>query len=184
MLNLLQKTLIISTFFLVTGLVAGPLYDELQVDSVNIDGSTISTSSGDLTINPAGSLILLNGGTDGQLLTSQTGAAVWQDAPVSTTLSLKGDIQTHDGTDNAALNVGTDGQILSADSVEATGLKWIDLPVSTTLTTKGDLQGFDGTNNVRVPVGTDGQVLTADSSNPNGVSYQDVAGDLQGAYTF
>ena len=66
--------------------------------------------------------------TDGKLLTVDSTATCgfdFKDAPISTTLTTKGDIQTFD-TANARLPVGADGTFLVADSAEATGLKWSD----------------------------------------------------------
>lgn len=66
------------------------------------------------------------GGSTGQVLTKNSGTnydTTWAAAPVSTTLTTKGDIQTY-STANARLGVGTNGHVLTADSAEATGLKW------------------------------------------------------------
>lgn len=111
-------------------------------------------------------------GTNGQLLTVSSGLPSWQDAPVSTTLTLKGDIQTHDGTSNASLAVGTNGQILQANSATLTGLEWIDQPASVSVTTKGDLQTYS-TAPDRIAVGTDGQILSADSAEATGLKWID-----------
>lgn len=85
--------------------------------------STPTTTQGDLILRGASADERLAIGTADQLLTSNGTTASWQDAPVSTTLTTKGDIQTYD-TANQRLAVGTDGQMLVADSAESTGLKW------------------------------------------------------------
>lgn len=104
------------------------------VTSEIIGGASVITTEGDLIVgNGSGENSRLGIGTAGQLLTVSGGTATWQDAPVSTTVSSKGDIQTHDGTSNASLAVGADGSFLVADSTETTGLKWSDT-LSGTLT--------------------------------------------------
>ena len=129
----------------------------------------VLTTTGDILYYNAG-WARLPIGTVNQLLTSNGTQVSWQNPPVSTTVSDKADIQTHDGTSNASLAVGTDGQILSANSAELTGLEWISVPVATTLTTKGDIQVFD-TANARLPVGADGSYLVADSAETTGLKW-------------
>ena len=84
-----------------------------------------TTTEGDIIVRGASEDERLGIGTNGQLLTSNGTTASWQDAPVSTTLTTKGDIQTFD-TANQRLAVGNDGEFLVADSNETTGLKWSD----------------------------------------------------------
>jgi hypothetical protein len=84
-----------------------------------------TTTQGDIIVRGASEDERLAIGAADQLLTSNGTTVSWQDAPVSTTLTTKGDIQTYD-TANARLPVGTDGQFLVADSAETTGLKWSD----------------------------------------------------------
>lgn len=96
------------------------------ITSEVIGGASVITTQGDLIIgNVSGVDSRLAIGTNGQLLTSNGTTASWQDAPISTTLDTKGDIQTY-STQNAKLAVGSDGSMLVADSAEATGLKWSD----------------------------------------------------------
>jgi len=62
-------------------------------------------------------------GSNGQILTADSGEATgikWADPSPLTT---KGDIYTYD-TDIQRLAVGTDGYVLTADSSEPTGIKW------------------------------------------------------------
>lgn len=82
-----------------------------------------TTTQGDLIYRGASEDVRLAIGTNDQLLTVSGGVPSWQDAPVSTTLTTKGDIQTFD-TANARLPVGNDGEFLVADSAEVTGLKY------------------------------------------------------------
>ncbi len=62
-------------------------------------------------------------GTSGNLLTSNGTDWTSAAAPVSVSVTTKGDLQTY-STAPARLPVGTDGQTLVADSSAATGLKW------------------------------------------------------------
>ncbi len=85
-----------------------------------------TTTQGDLIFRgPTTDERLALGGPN-QLLTASLGGPIWADPPVSTTVSAKGDIQTHDGVQNESLGVGNDGDFLVADSNEITGLKWSD----------------------------------------------------------
>ena len=94
------------------------------VSSEVIGGSSVITTEGDLIIGNASNVdSRLPIGTVGQLLTADGTTAAWQDAPISTTLDTKGQIQTF-ATVNANLDVGSDGEFLVADSAEVTGLKW------------------------------------------------------------
>jgi len=87
--------------------------------------SSPTTTEGDLILRGATEDERLAIGTANQLLTSNGTTASWQDAPVSTTLTTKGDIQTYD-TANQRLAVGDDNSYLVADSSEPTGLRWDD----------------------------------------------------------
>lgn len=66
-------------------------------------------------------------GTSGNLLTSNGTDWTSAAAPVSVSVTTKGDVQTF-STVPARLPVGTDGQILEARAAETTGLKWIAAP--------------------------------------------------------
>jgi len=88
--------------------------------------SSPTTTEGDLIINDGGgaaSDIRLPIGTVDQLLTSDGTTASWEDAPTSTTLTTKGDIQGF-STVNARIPVGVDGEFLVADSGEVLGVKY------------------------------------------------------------
>lgn len=104
-----------------------------------------TVNSGDLIYNDGGgnaSDTNLAIGSEGQILTVNSGLPSWQNPVPATTLSAKGDLQTHDGTSNATLNVGADGSFLIADSNETTGLRW-DQSLQSTLNAVTDWQ--DGT---------------------------------------
>lgn len=93
---------------------------------IDAPSTSPTTTIGDLIYNNTGTAAgdtRLAIGTESQLLTVSSGVPSWQDAPVSTTLTTKGDIQTYD-TANARLPVGNDGEFLVADSAETRGLKW------------------------------------------------------------
>ncbi len=70
------------------------------------------------------------GGTTGQILgktSNLDGAIAWQNPPVTSPLTTKGDIYGHDGSVGVRIPVGTNGQVLTADSAETTGLKWTNM---------------------------------------------------------
>ena len=111
---------------------------------IDAPSTSPTTTIGDLIYNNTGSAAgdtRLPIGSDDQLLTVVSGEPAWADAPVSTTLTTKGDIQTYD-TANARLPVGADGTFLVADSAETTGLKWSDT-LSGTVNPVSDWQSFN-----------------------------------------
>lgn len=137
---------------------------------------------GDLVYYDLGSATALSIGTNGQILTVSGGLPSWQNAPVSTTLTAKGDIQTHNGTANATLTVGTNGQILKANSATATGLEWVNDTSSSifsdaflTLNDGNDQANADGTGGLLITM-TDATdvALNYDS----GVASQFVIGEI------
>lgn len=69
-------------------------------------------------------------GTSGNLLTSDGTDWTSAAAPVSVSVTTKGDLQTYSSAP-ARLPVGTDGQILEARASETTGLKWVAAPTGT-----------------------------------------------------
>jgi len=137
---------------------------------------------GDLVYYDLGSATALAIGTNGQILTVSGGLPTWQNAPISTTLTAKGDIQTHNGTANATLTVGTNGQILKANSATATGLEWVNDTSSSifsdaflTLNDGNDQANADGTGGLLITM-TDATdvALNYDS----GVASQFVIGEI------
>ncbi len=105
--------------------------DSLLTGTLGVDkggtGVASTTAYGVLAggTTSTGALQNIGVGSSGQILTSN-GAGVlpsFQAAPVSTTLTTKGDIQTY-STVNDRLGVGTNDQILIADSGATTGLNW------------------------------------------------------------
>lgn len=107
------------------------VYDSLEATGWKcsaLPSTSPTTTEGDLIIRGTTEDERLPIGAADYLLTSNGTTASWQPAPVSTTLTTKGDIQTFD-TANARLPVGVDGTVLYADSSEITGLKWKD-PIS------------------------------------------------------
>ncbi|MFT5519641.1 MAG: hypothetical protein ACI9IA_000224 [Enterobacterales bacterium] len=152
-----------------------------QIDEINSKADLILTPvnkvvitgivDGSILYNDSGLTGLAIGTLDQLLTVGASGFPIWMDAPISTTLTTKGDVQTYDSA-NARLAVGTDAQILSADSTETTGLKWIDLPISTTLNTKGQIQTYT-TVNANLNVGTNGTFLVADSNEATGLKWSD-----------
>lgn len=97
--------------------------ESLGLKWITAPSSSPTTTQGDLILRGLTVDERLPIGTVDQLLTSDGTTASWQDAPISTTLTTKGDIQTYD-TANQRLPVGNDGEFLVADSNETTGLKW------------------------------------------------------------
>ena len=83
-----------------------------------------TTTLGDMIYRGASEDVRLPIGTDDQLLTVVSGEPAWADAPVSTTLTAKGEIQGHDGTNNIAIDAATqDGQLLTSLASENSGWK-------------------------------------------------------------
>lgn len=125
------------------------VYDSLEATGWKcsvLPSTSPTTTLGDLIYNNTGTAAgdtRLGIGTEGQLLTVNSGVPAWLDAPVSTTLTTKGDIQTFD-TANARLPVGSDGAFLVADSNETTGLKWADT-ISGSLNPVTDWEAFTPT---------------------------------------
>ncbi len=91
------------------------------------------------------------GGTTGQILgktSNLDGAIAWQNPPVTSPLTTKGDIYGHDGSVGVRIPVGTNGQLLTADSTVAAGVAFKDAPVSLPSQTgnAGKILETDGTN--------------------------------------
>ena len=93
-----------------------------------VDYDVFGSAASDV-LNTNGDLLYFNSGyqrraigTEGQLLTVVSGLPTWADAPVSTTLDTKGQLQGY-STVNAAVGPCTDGQTLVYDATEATGWK-------------------------------------------------------------
>lgn len=106
--------------------------------ALTIGASTIvgRKSTGDivaLTAAEARVVILPAPSTSGNLLTSNGSDWVSSAAPVSVSVTTKGDLQTF-STVPARLPVGTNGYILTSDSAETTGLKWVAAPTKATAT--------------------------------------------------
>ena len=90
------------------------------------------------------------GGTTGQILgktSNLDGAIAWQNPPVTSPLTTKGDVYGHDGSTGVRIPVGTNGQLLTADSTVAAGVAFKDAPVSLPAQTgnAGKILGTDGT---------------------------------------
>lgn len=111
----------------------------------------------------------LTPGTSGNLITSN--GTIWQSlpAPVSVSVTTKGDLQGY-STLPARIPVGTNGQILVANSSVPLGVEWQTNTGSSPLTTKGDIYTYT-TTNARLGVGTNGQVLSANASLPTGLEW-------------
>jgi len=97
--------------------------------------------NGDLLFYNTG-MTSLGIGSEGQLLTVQSGLPGWADAPVSTTLDTKGQLQGF-STVNANVGPCTDDQILVYDALEATGWKCADNSGGTLQETYDDSVGTD-----------------------------------------
>jgi hypothetical protein len=173
--------------------------------NVNPDGSTLEINTNTLRIKDGGVSLQKLGalttkgdlltwhtaahqrlpvGTDGQVLTADSGvtAGVKWATPASSPLTTKGDVFTF-STVNARLPVGTNGQVLSADSTATTGLAWVTVSGTEPTTTKGDVSTHNGTAATRLPVGTNGQVLTADSTASTGLKWATASGGGGGGLT-
>lgn len=98
------------------------------INNLTVTGdSTFDSTLDGLGYLTSGALSSIADGTNGQLLTMDAGSPAWLDAPVSTTLTTKGDIQGYDGTSNVRIPVGTDGQVLTADSGATEGVSYQDV---------------------------------------------------------
>jgi hypothetical protein len=99
----------------------------------NYDAMSVTITSeaqGDILIRGASGWINLGKGNEGYILTTHTsGNSTWSAAPVSTTLTTKGDLQGF-STVNARVPVGTDGFLLQADSAAAAGVSYVARTVS------------------------------------------------------
>lgn len=92
-----------------------------------------TTTLGDIIYNNTGTAsgdTRLPIGAEGQLLTVNSGLPSWQDAPVSTTLDTKGQLQGY-STTNANVGPCADNQVLVYDASEATGWKCFDGLITT-----------------------------------------------------
>ena len=119
----------------------------------------ITGTDGDLLIWST-TLTNLSIGSLGQLLTVDAlGFPSWQDAPISTTLDTKGQLQGFT-TENANVGPCVDDQILIYDDLESTGWKCSDVPAQSPTTTENDIIVRGVTEDERLAVGTDGQLLT------------------------
>ena len=127
-------------------------------------------NDGDLVYYDLGTASALAIGTNGQILTVSGGLPTWQNAPVSTTLTAKGDIQTHDGTANATLPVGTNGQILKANSATATGLEWVN-DTSSSIFTDAFITVNDGNNQANADTLGAGIVVSMSDATDAALSY-------------
>lgn len=104
-------------------------------------------------------------GADGQILTLVAGTPEFADAPVSTTLDTKGQLQGY-STANANVGPCTDDEILVYDALEATGWKCSAIPQQSPTTTLGDIIVRGASEDERLGVGSEGQILTIVSGEP------------------
>ena len=130
----------------------------------------VSAGNVDLTSEVDGILPVSNGGvptvgTEGQILTFISSVPTFADAPISTTLDTKGQLQ---GFSSINANVGpcVDDEILLYDDAELTGWKCSPLPSTSPTITEGDLIYRGSTEDVNLPIGTVGQLLTSDGTVP------------------
>lgn len=138
----------------------------VDVDSLRLDGNTLSSTAGNLILDPNGALQLPDI-TASRVLTTNGSNAVTASAVTTTELGyltgVTGDIQTQINTLTAAdtsINTTLSGK---------TNLS--------TLTTKGDIYVATGASTViRLAAGgTAGHVLTVDSAEPSGLKYAAVS---------
>lgn len=99
-----------------------PMPPSVTFNSVGQGGGTaITTINVDAGPAAVGPVIQMTGGSSGFLFTGSAPARITLSSP----LTAKGDLYTHNTTTGTKLAVGTNGFVLSADSTQATGLKWI-----------------------------------------------------------
>jgi hypothetical protein len=174
---------------------------QIQVDSLTLDGTTLS-STGDITLDPTGVLNVegnqvLRGGSDLVFNDNDNSNTVTVSVPADVTANRTPQIP--DDTGNFVLTTATqtlENKTISGSNNTITNVSLTTgvtgtLPLanggtnisasSTTdlfnqldpLTTKGDLLSNDGTNSVRVAVGVNGQILTADSTTASGLAWKE-----------
>lgn len=152
--------------------------DKIMYSSAGaITESTISPS--DIIINPLttdGDILYFNSaspqrlaiGTNGQILTVVGGLPQYAEAPVSTTLTTKGEMQGF-STVNASVGPCLDNEILLYDSAQATGWKCSALPSTSPTVAIGDIiYNNTGTaaGDTNLNIGTESQLLTVESGVP------------------
>lgn len=107
----------------------GGLYSYINSTLLTAGLNQVNTK-GDIYVFNGSTLTKLAVGTDGQLVTANSGAAAgidWE-SPVNTLalLNTKGDTVAYNGSALVRIPVGTDGQVLTANSGVAAGLGWAD----------------------------------------------------------
>ncbi len=96
------------------------------INNTLVNTLNVLTTKGDQYVYNGSNLTRLPVGTDGQILTSDSGTATglqWAAFANSTPLTTKGDILTYSSTP-VRLGIGSDNQLLIADSTQTTGNKW------------------------------------------------------------
>lgn len=109
-----------------------------------VSALNVLTNKGDLYVYSGSALSRLGIGTDGQVLTVNSGAPLglnWAAFADAAALTTKGDILGF-STAPVRVPVGTNGQVLVADSTQAPGIKW---GTPTTTTPKGAILAWSPT---------------------------------------
>lgn len=127
----LKNISIIILFFTITKLIAGPIYDGLQVNNINLDGNTISTtnSGGDLILSPDSDLQL--GTFDGFLKASSGIVSGVSSIDPSSDFSSVVPIASGGTNSSTALNndrvmISQSGAIVESPSVSSTELQYLN----------------------------------------------------------
>jgi hypothetical protein len=174
-----------------SGAAAGVDWENAPADATKIPLAIVTNKGDIISATGAGVPVALPAGTDGKVLTANSGVPAGVDWETNTALvdaskipiaivTAKGDIVAASASATPVnVAVGTDGKVLTAHSAAAGGVDWEVVPADATkipltiVTAKGDIVAASASATpVKVAVGTDGQVLTAHAAAAGGVDWE------------